>query len=307
MERIFGFTGLFLLKAGLLTFETFESVNGREYICHNVVPNWEQLQDIFRAASLKLREGGSKHKWGDIQDLFKVRMETNLLSFLLNGYREIITYKENGINKEIAYVCLPNFEFLNGLYDGVDRAIPYTIVDKFKADFYKPYSINRQEVEMERFFESGNEVMKVVLKLIEGKKYSPDLEERLQVEVARELLKTDWKMLHFGEEVHSLRKQVEDLLSGKSVEKTIKLYLHDKIDPYEFEISGAEAFDKFGIVPFGYPKELFKTKKDFKPFMQAKVINLRKDYNRDLADGKFSESFKEWLIRHCYGSTLYYI
>ncbi len=301
LERIFGFTGLFLLKAGLLTF----SKDGKNYVCHNVVPNWEQLQDIFRAASLKLRERG-RRKEGRAWDLFwkKDLLESNLLSFLLNGYREIITYKENGINKEIAHLRLPNFAFLNGLFDGVDRAVPYTIVDKFRAEFYGPYSMNRQELVMERLFKSGNEAMKVVLKLIEGKKYSPDIEERLQVEAARELSKVDLGIWHFEEEVHSLREQVEDILSGKSVEKTIKLYLPDKIDPYEFEISGAEAFDKFGIVSFGTPSTLFKSKV-FKLFMQTKVINLRKDYNRDLADDK--GSFKEWLIKHCYGLALYYI
>lgn len=302
LEKIFGFTGLFLLKAGLLTF----SKDGNNYICHNVVPNWEQLQNIFWAASLRLREGGSR-RGGDVKTPFKdkTRIETNLLSFLLNGYREVITYKENGINKEIAHVRLPNFAFLNGLYDGVDRAIPYTIVAKFKAEFYEPDSINRQQVKMERFFDSGNKIMKVVLEKIEGKKYTSELKERLQVEAARELSRVKITMTHFDEEVRSLRKQVEDLLSGKSVEKTIKLYLYDKIVPYEFEISGAEAFDKFGIAPFGI-QSIFAVK-DFDLFMLNKVGDLLQDYNDDLKDGEFKGSFKEWLIKNCYGLVLYYI
>lgn len=303
LEKIFGFTGLFLLKAGLLTF----SKDGKNYICHNVVPNWDQLQDIFRASSLKLREGGSRQSWGDVQELFndKPKIEANLLSFLLNGYREIITYKENGVNKEIAHVRLPNFAFLNGLYDGVDRAIPYTIVDKFRADFYESYSIDNQEVLMERFFKSGNEVMKVVLKLIEGQKYSPDIEERLQVEAARELSRVDIRMKHSGIDVDSLRKQVENLLKGKSVEKIIKLYLVDHT-PYEIPISGVDSFDRFGIAPFSTPS-YFGNRDDFDPFIIQKVNDLRKDYNRDLKEEKFSGSFKDWLIKHCYALALYYI
>ncbi len=226
-------------------------------------------------------------------------------------------YKENGVNKELTYVCLPNFAFLNGLYDGVDKTIPYIIVDKFKADFYDSSSIDRQELVMERFFDSGNEVMKVVLKLIEGQKekYSPDIIERLQVEAARELSRVNMEMKHSGIEVNPLRKQVEDLLSGKSVEKIIILYLVDKItdrpqdwvphDPYKIPISGVDSFDKVGIVPFGHPHRFFNNKHDFDPFMLRKVDDLRKDYNRDLADDK--GSFKEWLIYHCYGLALYYI
>lgn len=113
-------------------------------------------------------------------------------------------------------------------------------------------------------------------------------------------------MKHSGIKVDPLKNQVEDLLSGKSVEKIIKLYLPDKIDPYKFEISGAEAFDKFGIVPFGSPNRLF-INKDLDLFIFNKVGDLLQDYNKDLRDKKFSGNFKKWLIKYCYGLALYYI
>jgi len=146
------------------------------------------------------------------------------------------------------------------LYDGVDRAIPYTIVDKFKAQFYELYSINRQELVMERFFDSGNEVMKVVLELIKGQKYSPDIEELFQMEAARELSRVSIQIKHSGISVDTLRKQVENDLSGKSVKK-IKLYLIG-YTPYEIPTSGKDPFNRFKITSFGTPS-YFSNKYNF--------------------------------------------
>ncbi len=186
LEKIFGFTGLFMLRTGLLSFSLDTDGN---YKCHNLIPKTSDSVKIFRAQKitalniLDAEIGGKNYPVGsygkDMFDSSENRI-SKLLAILLTGYRvslELVDEQGRDLNTFLFIKNRPNFQYHEKRFVNFDpNEANRDDIDAMVRAFVKG-GLYRKIPKVELFYDSCEilieNLYKKVIKMVELKKFIP--------------------------------------------------------------------------------------------------------------------------------------
>ncbi len=336
LDKLMGFSGLLMLKTGLLTISEMNGV----YKCENNVPDWESLNKILRNQKILAQSYGQSDRdfYGKSTLWTFFRLKDSgaysgrfyvYLSLFLTGSRESITFKsEDGDEAKVVLDNYPDYDLHRNIFAGIDFSrdiltikdnlqMVRLLLDNKLLDFAKWTTEKRNELVkeqlMEMFFESGNYATKLLFKLVGS---SEDDLIKPRKDGIMEAISTSMATLHKDRVINykaedSVRGSLEDLIADKGV-KSGDIYVWMKIDgkwkpvpifvdkEFLFALRTPKVRDfKSNSIRWGVSQT-----KDFDPYMEKKIDDLYdrcpkniKYFKDDTEDKRYrKKKFIEWLI-----------
>lgn len=336
LDKLIGFTGLLMLKTGLLTISEKDDV----YKCENNVPDWESLGKILRNQKILSQAYGNPDRdfygkntleeyLGFRRNLYYGRFHT-YLCLLLTEYRESITFTTNdGDETRVFLNNYPNYDLHENIFTGIDfEQDILTIKDNSQmARLLLDNKLLQQivwtkeereerlkEQRMEMFFESGNCATRLLYKLVNpNTNLKNDMMNTISTFMAT--IKETRKIRGEEKPQDTIRRQLESLIGDREKDSgTIYVWMEigGKWKPVPIFIN-KDYLSKFRTPEIRQFKENLpewgiKQTDVFDKYMERKIDKFYKEYEKDQ---KTTLNFINWLIKekhfYLYGKYLNYI